>query len=424
MDFGLTTTYFALPVFAARCGGEKHRNRAAYVGTEALSTAFALWIFCVRRPKRRAALFTNAFNLGIIIEMGSRTIGWRCFACYLKRCLRLVAHGLGDYRYERVPTPRAEGGDIILEVEACGVCAGDIKCYEGGARFWGGGGNPAFVEPPFIPGHELLGRVAEVGPDLQKDRSRWGDRITSEQLVPCGKCRYCREGKYWLCDPHNVYGFKHHLNGGFAKYVRLPERARNYRVPEDLPVEKAILIEPFACSMHAVDRAKIEKDDVVVIAGAGTLGLGMVAAAREAFAAGLDLDRSGGLAARAGAQAGRDPRDGAVDEGRRRAADRGHDRRHRLRCVHRGQRPSVGGQPGAAADQKGRAFRGVQRVQRPGDGRLVADRRREGDRHLRRQPEPKLLRALHRRHRGRQAFQRAASSPTCCRSRNTKRRLN
>ena len=190
----------------------------------------------------------------------------------------VVASGKGDYRYEEVDVPRAGAGELILEVEACGVCAGDIKCYEGGARFWGGEGNPAYAEPPFIPGHEMLGRVAEVGPGYQGP-FKLGDRIVSEQIVPCGSCRYCREGKYWLCGPHNVYGFKHHLNGGFAKYVRLPANARNYAVPEDLPLEKAVLIEPFACSTHAVDRAKIEPGDVVVIAGAGTLGLGMVAAA-------------------------------------------------------------------------------------------------------------------------------------------------
>lgn len=190
----------------------------------------------------------------------------------------VVAYGKGNYRFEQVKTPRAEGADLIMEVEACGVCAGDIKCYEGGARFWGGEGNAPFVEPPFIPGHEILGRVAEIGPDY-KGPFKLGDRIVSEQIVPCGTCRYCREDKYWLCDPHNVYGFKYFLNGGFAKYVRLPELSRNHLVPEDLPMEKAILIEPFACSMHAVDRAKIEKDDIVVIAGAGTLGLGMIAAA-------------------------------------------------------------------------------------------------------------------------------------------------
>lgn len=189
-----------------------------------------------------------------------------------------MARGKGDYVYTTVPTPRAKGAELLIEVEACGVCAGDIKCYEGGFRFWGGEGNPPYCEPPFIPGHELLGRVVEVGPDYRGEL-RLHDRVTSEQIVPCGQCRYCREGKYWLCDPHNVYGFKHFLAGGFAQYVLLPENARNYRVPEDMPLERAILIEPYACSLHAIDRAKIGPNDVVVIAGAGTLGLGMIAAA-------------------------------------------------------------------------------------------------------------------------------------------------
>ncbi|MDO4740425.1 MAG: alcohol dehydrogenase catalytic domain-containing protein [Eubacteriales bacterium] len=189
----------------------------------------------------------------------------------------VVAYSKDDYRYTTVPTPRAQGKDLILKVEACGVCAGDIKCQQGGFRFWGGEGNPAYAEPPFIPGHELLGYVAEVGPEYDGP-FRVGDRITTEQIVPCGKCRYCREGKWWLCDPHNVYGFKHFLNGGFAEYVRLPENSINYAVPVDMPLEKAVLIEPFACALHAVDRARIEEGDIVAVAGAGTLGLGMIAA--------------------------------------------------------------------------------------------------------------------------------------------------
>ena len=189
----------------------------------------------------------------------------------------VVAFSREDYRLTTVPTPRAEGKDLILKVEACGVCAGDIKCRAGGFRFWGGAGNPPYAQPPFIPGHELLGRVVEVGPEYSGPL-RVGDRVTSEQVVPCGKCRYCREGRYTLCEPHNVYGFKRDLNGGFAEYVRLPANSINYLVPESIPMEKAVLIEPFACSMHAVDRARVEAGDIVAVAGAGTLGLGMIAA--------------------------------------------------------------------------------------------------------------------------------------------------
>jgi erythritol/L-threitol dehydrogenase len=70
------------------------------------------------------------------------------------------------------------------------------------------------------------------------------------------------------------------VNGAMARYMRFPKTSRTYHVPEGLQLDAAALIEPFACSVHAVNRAKIELDDIVVLAGAGTLGLGMVGAAR------------------------------------------------------------------------------------------------------------------------------------------------
>lgn len=192
----------------------------------------------------------------------------------------VVAYGVGDYRYERVDMPVISADELLLKVEACGICAGDIKCYEGGFRFWGGEGNPPYCEPPFIPGHEFIGRVVEMGKDARFSDVRIGDRVAVEQVIPCGECYYCKKGHYHLCGPHYVYGFKSHYNGGFAEYVAVRKNSRLYRIPEELPIEKAALIEPYACGMHAVDRARIEQMDVVVIAGAGTLGLSMITAAR------------------------------------------------------------------------------------------------------------------------------------------------
>jgi L-iditol 2-dehydrogenase len=79
-----------------------------------------------------------------------------------------------------------------------------------------------------------------------------------------------------MCQPHNVFGFRKELPGGMAEYVRYPKNAVIHRVPKELPLEKALLIEPYSCSKHAVDRADIQCDETVVISGAGTLGLGMV----------------------------------------------------------------------------------------------------------------------------------------------------
>ena len=192
----------------------------------------------------------------------------------------LVAHGAENYALETVPVPKPGLGEMLVKVEACGICAGDVKATHKAARFWGGDGMPGFCEPPFIPGHEFIGEIVEKGEGCD-DAFSIGDRVVSEQIVPCGSCRYCKAGKYWLCAPHNVYGFKNYLPGGMAEYVVRPRRSINYKVPKDLPMEKAVLIEPFSCSLHGVEQGHITVDDVVVLAGAGTLGLGMIGAIRQ-----------------------------------------------------------------------------------------------------------------------------------------------
>ena len=108
-----------------------------------------------------------------------------------------------------------------------------------------------------------------------------GDRVIADQIVPCGKCRFCKTGRYWMCQPHATFGFQKENNGGMAEYVRYPKNALIHRVPEDMPLEQALLIEPYSCSKHAIDRADIGIEDVLVISGAGTLGLGMITYARQ-----------------------------------------------------------------------------------------------------------------------------------------------
>ena len=83
-----------------------------------------------------------------------------------------------------------------------------------------------------------------------------------------------------MCQVHEIFGFLSHLNGGMAEYVRLPKNSVISRVPRDLPLKSALLIEPYGCSKHCVDRAQIGCDDITVISGAGTLGLGMITYAR------------------------------------------------------------------------------------------------------------------------------------------------
>lgn len=135
------------------------------------------------------------------------------------------------------------------------------------------------MEPPFIPGHEFLGRIVYMGENVKG--YALGERITADQIAPCGECRFCTTGRYWMCQPHKMYGFFKDYCGGMAEYVRLQTKhAKIHRVPDSMPLEAALPIEPFGCSKHCVDRADIQSEDVVVISGAGTLGLGMVTYAR------------------------------------------------------------------------------------------------------------------------------------------------
>lgn len=191
----------------------------------------------------------------------------------------LVAYGKGEYRLETAyPTPECGDDDIIIKTEACGVCAGDLKCQHGAAMFWGDETQPSWVDPPFIPGHEFLGVIVQMGKNVKG--YELGERITADQIVPCGECKFCKSGRYWMCQPHNILGFQKSNNGGMAEYVRLEKNAVIHRVPKDMKLEDALLIEPYSCSKHAIDRAQIGCEDVVVISGAGTLGLGMVTYAR------------------------------------------------------------------------------------------------------------------------------------------------
>jgi len=176
------------------------------------------------------------------------------------------------------PVPACGPDDILLKVEGCGICAGDIKCRHGAAMFWGDQMQPAWVHPPFIPGHEFVGTVAQLGENVKGFVP--GERLAADQILPCWECRFCSNGHYWMCQPHKIFGFFEEANGGMAEYIRLPKGSVIHRVPLDMPLSDALLIEPYACSKHCVDRAQIGVEDIVVISGAGTLGLGMVTYAR------------------------------------------------------------------------------------------------------------------------------------------------
>lgn len=195
----------------------------------------------------------------------------------MMKALRMYAPG--DFRYEDVPVPEISEDEILIKVDMAGICAGDVKTLHGGIRIWGTSPESRYIQPPCIGGHEFYGEVVEIGAGVKNVEI--GDRMISEQIVPCNNCDYCKEGNYWMCRESDVYGFKNHTQGGFAEYMKFHKNAVNHKIPKELSKEQAVLIEPFACSMHAVERGKIHHNDVVVISGLGAIGLGMVTIAKK-----------------------------------------------------------------------------------------------------------------------------------------------
>lgn len=194
------------------------------------------------------------------------------------RMMAVVAYGPEDYRLEETNCPHAGSEEVILKIKGCGICGSDMHAYHGAPMFWGDEHHVQWVKPPFIPGHEFFGEVAELGPGAaEKFGLQIGERVAADQIVPCNKCRFCLSGQYWMCQPHNMYGWQKEIaNGGMAEYMRLGPTSHIHKIPDSISFEDANFIEPMACAIHTVQRAGIEFEDVVVLAGSGPLGLSMV----------------------------------------------------------------------------------------------------------------------------------------------------
>jgi len=216
---------------------------------------------------------------------------------------------LEDYHrleYKDVPEPQVGAEDVLIQIEACGICGSDVHGLDGstGRRI-----------PPVIMGHEASGIIAEVG----KDVTGWqrGDRVTFDSTIYCGRCYFCRRGAINLCDNRRVLGVScddYRQNGAFAEYVAVPARIL-YRLPAGLTFERATMVEALSIAVHAVERTPLSLNDTAVVVGAGTIGLLVIQALKVAgcgdiIAVDLDPGRLE-LACHLGADEGLNP--GAVD---------------------------------------------------------------------------------------------------------------
>ena len=117
------------------------------------------------------------------------------------------------------------------------------------------------------------GEIFEIGAGVTDYQP--GDRVAVYPIAVCGKCYYCRQGRHNLCE--HEFGLAHGIEGGFAEYVRLPKEIVNIggvvKLPDDVPFDKAVLSEPLSCAMASLTTCKVGPDQVVLILGAGPMGL-------------------------------------------------------------------------------------------------------------------------------------------------------
>ncbi|MEU1462818.1 L-idonate 5-dehydrogenase [Streptomyces sp. NPDC005727] len=193
-----------------------------------------------------------------------------------------VVHGAGDLRIEERPFTGPGPGEIAVAVALGGICGSDLHYHHRGRV-----GDFALREP-MVLGHEVVGRVADLGPGTgATDGPAPGTPVAIHPATPCGTCEECARGRRNICGHTRYLGsaaHTPHVQGGFAQLISVPaEQVR--ALPPGLSLRRAVLAEPLSVALHAVRRAGEVRGRRVLVTGAGPIGCLVVAALRHAGAA-------------------------------------------------------------------------------------------------------------------------------------------
>lgn len=219
----------------------------------------------------------------------------------------IVLYGAGQAKLEDKPVPEIiDAHDIIVRIAFVGVCGSDVSLqaksiplllfpylidhpslsdYGVQVHFWKHGGIGKHVDPAngIVMGHEASGIVASIGPSVTSVKP--GDRVAIEPGLPCRYCKACKSGSYNLCKKMRFAAAPGppDTQGTLSKYFKIAEDFV-YKIPDNLGLEEAVLIEPTSVAIHAVRLADVRPGETVVIMGSGTIGL-LCAAVARAFGA-------------------------------------------------------------------------------------------------------------------------------------------
>jgi L-iditol 2-dehydrogenase len=183
---------------------------------------------------------------------------------------------LSEYNHLEIadlPLPAVAPDEVLVRVEACGICGSDVHGYDGssGRRI-----------PPIVMGHEAAGTIESVGAAVSGFAA--GDRVTFDSTVYCGACSFCVSGDVNLCDNRQVIGVScgdYRRNGAFAEFVVVPERIL-YQLPADISFAEAAMLEAVSVALHGVHVSGAKGGETALVIGAGMIGLLTLQAARAA----------------------------------------------------------------------------------------------------------------------------------------------
>jgi len=171
--------------------------------------------------------------------------------------------------YTDLDAPAAKPGEVVVRSHVAGVCRTDLEIVHGGLT------DPRWVRFPLVPGHEWSGTIAELGEGV--DDLTVGDRVVCEGMIPCHRCRRCRDGATQLCLNYDQIGFTR--PGGYGELVGVPRHVV-HGLPETVSFEAAVLVEPASCVLRALERTRPLPGDTIGVIGVGTLGSLAVVLAR------------------------------------------------------------------------------------------------------------------------------------------------
>ena len=164
-----------------------------------------------------------------------------------------------DIRIQEVPVPKINDAEILVRIEASGVCGSDVMEWY------------RIKKAPLVLGHEIAGTVVDAGAGVTKFKA--GDRVTAAHHVPCNTCRYCLSGNHSVCDTMRSTNFD---PGGFCEFVRVPSINVDrgvFMLPDGMSFEEATFAEPLGCVLRAMKKAGLSAGASVLVIGSGISGL-------------------------------------------------------------------------------------------------------------------------------------------------------